>query len=63
MNESLTRLEEMGLITDNEGAKVVDLEQYKLGKAVVRKKGAYVYKRRKIIHHILIVVQMGQLSI
>lgn len=42
MNESLARLETMGLITENEGAKVVDLEKYKLGKAVVRKKGKHI---------------------
>lgn len=35
----LKRLEEMGLITDSEGAKVVDLEKYKLQRAVLKKKG------------------------
>ena len=38
-DESLKRLEEMGLISESEGAKLVDLEKWKLGKAVVRKKG------------------------
>ena len=33
------KLEEKGLISDNDGAKLVDLEKYKLGKAVVRKRG------------------------
>ena len=33
------RLEEMGLVTDADGAKLVDLEKWKLGKAVIRKKG------------------------
>ena len=37
---ALERLNEMGLIDEHEGAKLVNLEQYKLGKAVVRKKGA-----------------------
>ena len=32
----------MGLISDAEGAKLVDLEKWKLGKAVLRKKGASV---------------------
>ena len=33
------KLEEKGLIGDFDGAKLVDLEKYKLGKAVVRKRG------------------------
>lgn len=33
------KLEEKGLIGDVDGAKLVDLEKYKLGKAVVRKRG------------------------
>lgn len=33
------KLEEKGLIADVDGAKMVDLEKYKLGKAVVRKRG------------------------
>ena len=33
------KLEEKGLIADVDGAKLVDLEKYKLGKAVVRKRG------------------------
>jgi len=36
---ALERLETMNLVSDHEGAKLVDLEKYKLGKAVVRKKG------------------------
>lgn len=39
---ALERLEEMGLISDVEGAKLVDLEKWKLGKAVLRKKGTIV---------------------
>ena len=38
----LERLSEMGLISDVDGAKLVDLEKWKLGKAVLRKKGAPV---------------------
>ena len=39
---ALERLSEMGLISDVEGAKLVDLEKWKLGKAVLRKKGPSV---------------------
>lgn len=38
-DKALERLDEMGLISDAEGAKLVDLEKWKLGKAVLRKKG------------------------
>ena len=37
--QAFQRLEEKGLIVDADGAKLVDLEKYKLGKAVVRKRG------------------------
>lgn len=36
-DRALERLQEMGLISDVEGAKLVDLEKWKLGKAVLRK--------------------------
>lgn len=36
---ALKRLDEMGLITDVEGAKIVDLKKWKLESAVLRKKG------------------------
>jgi arginyl-tRNA synthetase len=39
---ALERLGEMGLISEVEGAKLVDLEKWKLGKAVLRKKGMFV---------------------
>ena len=39
--KALQRLTELGLIIDNEGTKVVDLERFKLGSAVLRKKGAF----------------------
>ena len=38
-DRALQRLDEMGLISDVDGMKLVDLEKWKLGKAVVRKKG------------------------
>jgi arginyl-tRNA synthetase len=38
-DKALARLDEMGLISDVEGAKLVDLEKFKLQKAVLRKKG------------------------
>ncbi|KAG5645324.1 hypothetical protein DXG03_006513 [Asterophora parasitica] len=38
--KALGRLNEMGLISDADGAKIVDLAKWKLGSAVVRKKGA-----------------------
>ncbi|TFK40112.1 hypothetical protein BDQ12DRAFT_648426 [Crucibulum laeve] len=49
MDKALERLDEMGLISDSEGAKLVDLEKWKLGKAVVRKKdGTSIYLTRDI---------------
>ncbi|PCH35182.1 arginyl-tRNA synthetase [Wolfiporia cocos MD-104 SS10] len=46
---ALNRLNEMGLIDDHEGAKLVNLEKFKLGKAVVRKKdGTSIYLTRDI---------------
>lgn len=39
---ALTQLEQMGIIEDHEGAKLVNLTKYKLERAVVRKKGASV---------------------
>jgi arginyl-tRNA synthetase len=38
-DKALARLDEMGLISDADGAKIIDLEKWKLAKAVVRKKG------------------------
>ncbi|KAF9557000.1 arginyl-tRNA synthetase [Agrocybe pediades] len=49
MDKALTQLEEMGLVSDSNGAKVVNLEKYKLGSAVVRKKdGTSIYLTRDI---------------
>lgn len=48
-DKALERLDEMGLISDAEGAKLVDLEKWKLGKAVLRKKdGTSIYLTRDI---------------
>ena len=38
----LRRMDEMGLLSDVDGMKLVDLEKWKLGKAVLRKKGASI---------------------
>ncbi|KAF8314961.1 arginyl-tRNA synthetase [Clavulina sp. PMI_390] len=50
LNNAVDRLEEVGLVTGAEdGAKLIDLEKYKLGKAVVRKKdGTTLYLTRDI---------------
>lgn len=42
-DKAVQRLEELGLISDVNGAKLVDLEQWKLSKAVLRKKGAFFF--------------------
>ncbi|KAG8921100.1 hypothetical protein FRC02_000442 [Tulasnella sp. 418] len=48
-DQALDRLEQMGLVKDSDGAKVVDLEEWKLGRAVVRKKdGTSIYLTRDI---------------
>ncbi|KAJ6549186.1 hypothetical protein B0H10DRAFT_2129089 [Mycena sp. CBHHK59/15] len=48
-DKALSRLEELGLIEDVEGAKIVNLEQWKLGKAVLRKRdGTSIYLTRDI---------------
>jgi arginyl-tRNA synthetase len=42
-DKALERLDELGLLNDVEGAKVVDLEtKWKLGKPVLRKKGTII---------------------
>uniref|UniRef100_A0A8H8CJY8 arginine--tRNA ligase n=3 Tax=Psilocybe cubensis TaxID=181762 RepID=A0A8H8CJY8_PSICU len=49
MDAALEKLETMGLISDSDGAKLVELEKWKLGKAVVRKKdGTSIYLTRDI---------------
>ena len=48
---ALERLDEMGLISDVEGAKLVDLEKWKLGKAVLRKKGARPRALTNLLKH------------
>ncbi|KAG2133453.1 hypothetical protein BD769DRAFT_1638918 [Suillus cothurnatus] len=48
-DRALGRLEEMGLISDADGAKLVDLEKWKLGKAVLRKaNGTSIYLTRDL---------------
>ncbi|KAG6837617.1 hypothetical protein H0H93_006138 [Arthromyces matolae] len=48
-DKALDRLNEMGLISDADGAKIVDLQKWKLGSAVVRKKdGSSIYLTRDI---------------
>ena len=47
MDDALVQLESMGLISDTDGAKLVELDKWKLGKAVVRKKGAYPFHRSR----------------
>lgn len=41
--EEVNKLEKMGLVSESKGAKVVDLEKWKLGKAVLLKKGKPIY--------------------
>ena len=38
-DKALQRLDELGLIEDHDGMKLVNLEKWKMGKAVLRKKG------------------------
>ncbi|KAF7330391.1 Arginyl-tRNA synthetase [Mycena venus] len=48
-DKALARLEEMGLIEDVDGAKIVNLEKWKMGKAVLRKRdGTSIYLTRDI---------------
>ncbi|KAJ7178691.1 hypothetical protein C8R43DRAFT_974133 [Mycena crocata] len=48
-DKALARLEELGLIEDVDGAKIVNLEQWKMGKAVLRKRdGTSIYLTRDI---------------
>lgn len=41
MDDALERLNEMGLIEESNGAKLINLEKWNLGKAVVRKRGRF----------------------
>lgn len=48
-DKALERLDGLGLISDVDGAKLVDLDKWKLGKAVLRKKdGTSIYLTRDI---------------
>ncbi|KAF6751323.1 arginyl-tRNA synthetase [Ephemerocybe angulata] len=49
MDDALERLEKIDLVEESNGAKLLNLEQWKLGKAVVRKKdGTSIYLTRDI---------------
>lgn len=49
MDKALERLNEMGLIEESDGAKLINLEKWKLGKAIVRKRdGTSIYLTRDI---------------
>ncbi|KAG6374036.1 hypothetical protein JVT61DRAFT_4674 [Boletus reticuloceps] len=49
MEKAIQRLDQLGLISDANGAKLVDLEKWKLGKAVLRKAdGTSIYLTRDI---------------
>jgi arginyl-tRNA synthetase len=43
MDKALERLNEMGLIEESDGAKLINLEKWNLGKAVVRKRGTLIF--------------------
>lgn len=43
MDKALLKLEEMGMIEESDGAKLINLEKYNLGKAVVRKRGECIH--------------------
>ena len=40
MAKAISQLEAAGIVEESQGARIIDLEKYKLGKAIVRKKGA-----------------------
>ena len=42
-DKALQRLDELGLIEDHDGMKLVNLEKWKMGKAVLRKKGKRLF--------------------
>ncbi|KAF8898168.1 hypothetical protein CPB84DRAFT_1781072 [Gymnopilus junonius] len=49
MDKAQKQLEEMGLVSESQGARVVDLEKYKLGTPIIRKKdGTSIYLTRDI---------------
>ncbi|VDC03872.1 unnamed protein product [Peniophora sp. CBMAI 1063] len=49
MRKAITQLEAAGIVEESQGARIVDLEKYKLGKAIVRKKdGTSIYLTRDI---------------
>ena len=52
MDAALKKLQELGLIEEDNGALRVNLEKYKLGKAVVRKRGAFSTCIRVSVAHL-----------
>ena len=40
MRKAIDQHDVAGLVEESQGARIIDLEKYKLGKAIVRKKGA-----------------------
>ena len=42
-NKCVTRGEELGVVETVDGAKLINLEKWKLGKAILRKRGASIY--------------------
>jgi arginyl-tRNA synthetase len=60
MDKAVKRLDEMGLISDVDGAKIVDLEKWKMGKAVIRKKGELMPSKHPLCRFFLFIsVQMA----
>ena len=59
---ALEKLDQMGLISDVDGAKLVDLEKWKLGKAVLRKKGTFVPFVVSAVSYHVSMTQMGHPS-
>ena len=62
MIEAVERLEKLGLIEDHDGAKLVDLEKWKLGKAVLRKKGFVFVVSLNLITHLLVQMELAFIS-
>lgn len=42
MQKAVAKLEELGLVEESNGAKLIDLEKHGLGKAVIRKRGRFL---------------------
>ena len=44
----------MGLVSDSKGAKIIDLEKYKMGKTIVRKAGDWFYRLFPSCHFLIL---------